>query len=77
MPPNWRQNWVPKGMEGVCVPSTWTKTDHRPTTEVQLYRARVAGATDAPLNDLMKAGTIKMEKVTTVNLPRKPEWLGW
>jgi hypothetical protein len=33
------------GMEGVCVPSTWTKTDHRPTTEVQLYRARVTGAT--------------------------------
>lgn len=72
-----RKDWVPKGMEGVCVPSTWTKTDHRPTTEVQLYRARVTGATDAPLNDLMKAGTIKMEKVTTVNLPRKPEWLGW
>jgi branched-chain amino acid transport system substrate-binding protein len=72
-----RKDWVPKGMEGVCVPSTWSKTDHRPTTEVLLYRARVTGATDAPLNDLMKSGAIKMEKVTTINLPRKPEWLGW
>ena len=72
-----RKDWVPKGMEGVCVPSTWTKTDHRPTTEVVLYRTKVTAATDAPLNDLMKSGAVKMEKVTTINLPRKPEWLGW
>lgn len=72
-----RKNWVPKGMDGVCVPSTWSKTDHRPTTEVLLYRARISGATDAPLDELIKSGAVKMEKVTTVNLPRKPEWLGW
>ena len=72
-----RKNWVPKGMDGVCVPSTWSKTDHRPTTEVLLYRARISGATDAPLDELIKSGVVKMEKVTTVNLPRKPEWLGW
>ena len=38
---------------------------------------KVAGATDAPLNDLVKNGTIKLEKVKTIDLPRKPEWLGW
>jgi branched-chain amino acid transport system substrate-binding protein len=26
--------WVPADMEGVCVPSTWTQTDHRSTLRV-------------------------------------------
>jgi len=72
-----KKNWVPKGLEGVCIPSTWSATDHRGTTEINIYRTKVGGATDGALNDLMKNGTIKIEKVTTINLPRKPEWLGW
>lgn len=72
-----KADWVPAGMDGVCNPSTWTEKDHRPTTKVDLYRSKVSGATDGDLNDLMKKGTIKLEKVTTVNLPRKPEWFGW
>lgn len=71
------KDWVPAGMEGVCKPSTWTDADHRPMMSVDLYRIKVNGATDAPLNELIKNGTIKLEKVTTVDLPRKPEWLGW
>jgi len=38
---------------------------------------KVKGSTEAPLPELIKNGTIKLEKVTTVKLPRKPEWLGW
>jgi branched-chain amino acid transport system substrate-binding protein len=72
-----KKDWVPAGMEGVCNPSTWTEKDHRPTTKVDLYRAKVAGATDGDLNDLMAKGTIKLEKVKTIELPRKPEWAGW
>jgi branched-chain amino acid transport system substrate-binding protein len=72
-----KKDWVPAGMDGVCNPATWTETDHRPTTRVEIYRMKVAGATDAPLNDLVKNGTIKLEKVKTIDLPRKPEWLGW
>jgi len=72
-----KKDWVPAGMEGVCLPSTWTEQDHRGTTNVNLYRAKVSGPTDAPLPELVKNGTIRLEKVTTVNLPRKPEWLGW
>ena len=30
-----RENWVPVGLEGVCLPSTWTETDHRGTTTVR------------------------------------------
>ena len=36
-----------------------------------------SGATDGDINDLMGKGTIKLEKVKTVELPRKPEWFGW
>jgi branched-chain amino acid transport system substrate-binding protein len=72
-----KANWVPAGMEGVCNPSTWTDKDHRGLMKVDLYRAKVTGATDGDLNDLMAKGTIKLEKVKTVELPRKPDWLGW
>jgi len=66
---------VPAGMEGVCNPSTWTDKDHRGTLKVDLYRSKVSGATDGDLNDLIKKGTIKLEKVKTVDLPRKAEWV--
>ncbi|WP_298952107.1 ABC transporter substrate-binding protein [uncultured Methylobacterium sp.] len=72
-----KKDWVPAGMEGVCVPSTWTEKDHRGMMSVNIYRARVTGPTDAPIADLMKAGTVKLEPVKTVELPRKPEWFGW
>src|SRR5580693_8229528 len=72
-----KADWVPAGMEGVCNPSTWTDKDHRGTLKVDLYRSKISGPTDGDLNDLIKKGTIKLEKVKTVELPRKPEWFGW
>src|SRR5215204_2635356 len=72
-----KKDWVPAGMEGVCNPSTWTEADHRSTLTVSLYRIKVSGATDAALGDLIKNGAIKLDKVTTIDLPRKPEWRGW
>jgi branched-chain amino acid transport system substrate-binding protein len=72
-----KKDWVPKGLEGVCRPSTWTAQDHRPTTEVEVYRVAVNGPTEAPVNELVQKGVIKLEKAAVINLPRKPEWLGW
>ena len=72
-----KKDWVPTGMEGVCNPSTWTDKDHRGSMKVDLYRSKVTGATDGDINDLMAKGTIKLEKVKAVELPRKPEWFGW
>ncbi|HYD31287.1 MAG TPA: ABC transporter substrate-binding protein [Azospirillaceae bacterium] len=72
-----KKEWVPAGLEGVCEPSTWTENDHRGTTKVNLYRAAVSGATEAPVDQLVKSGAVKLEKVATVDVPRKPEWLGW
>jgi branched-chain amino acid transport system substrate-binding protein len=68
---------VPAGLDGVCNPSTWTETDHRAILKVDLYRAKVSGATDPALAELIKDGRIGLEKVTTIELPRKPEWQGW
>jgi branched-chain amino acid transport system substrate-binding protein len=72
-----KKDWVPKGLEGVCRPSTWTAQDHRPTTEVEVYRAVVSGPTDGSVTELMQKGVIKLKKEAAINLPRKPEWLGW
>jgi branched-chain amino acid transport system substrate-binding protein len=72
-----KKDWVPAGMEGVCIPSTWTQTDHRSTLTVNLYRLKVLGATDAPLNDLINSRAIQLQKVTSIELPRKSEWQGW
>ena len=72
-----KANWVPKGTEGVCNPSTWTATDHRPTTTVDLYRAVVNGPTEGTVTELVDKGVIKLDKVATINLPRKTELQGW
>src|SRR3954452_10244407 len=72
-----KANWVPAGMDGVCNASTWTEKDHRGTLKVDLYRMKVAGATDAPLSDLVKKRAIKLEKIKAIDLQRKTEWLGW
>ncbi len=44
---------------------------------VNIYRMNVTGATDAPVADLVKAGTVKLEKIKTVELERKADRLGW
>jgi branched-chain amino acid transport system substrate-binding protein len=72
-----KKNWVPAGLEGVCVPSAWADNDHRGTTTVNLYRAGVKGDTGGAVADLIKSGAIKLEKIATVDVPRKAEWLGW
>lgn len=71
------KDWVPAGMEGVCLPSTWSAEDHRGLMTVNIYRMSVSGATDAPVADLVKEGTIKLDKIKTVELERKADRLGW
>ena len=73
-----RKDWVPRGFEGVCAPSTFTPDDHRGQLRVALYRARVTGDTSqGSVAELMRAGTMRLEPVATIDLDRKPEWLGW
>lgn len=73
-----RQNWVPRGFEGVCNPSSFAPDDHRGTLRVGIYRAVVNGNTSAgSVAELVQAGTIKVEPVTVVELERRRDWLGW
>ena len=73
-----RTNWVPRGFEGVCTPSTFTAEDHRGTMRVAIYRAVVTGDTaQGSVGELIRAGTMRLEPVTTVELERKRELLGW
>ncbi|MCK4503586.1 MAG: ABC transporter substrate-binding protein, partial [Desulfuromonadales bacterium] len=58
-------DYVPVGLEGVCLPSTWTGEDHRGTTLVSVYKSEY------------NKGDFKMEKQATVEVPRRAEWLGW
>ncbi len=73
-----RQNWVPRGFEGVCNPSNFAPDDHRGTLRVALYRAVVNGDTSqGNVAELVRAGTMRVEPVTTIELERKRDWLGW
>ncbi|CAA7612312.1 ABC-type branched-chain amino acid transport systems, periplasmic component [Candidatus Terasakiella magnetica] len=60
-----KKDWVPAGLEGVCLPSGWSAEDHRGTTQVKVYQAATKG------------GTIGMKQVFTADIPRRKEWLGW
>jgi branched-chain amino acid transport system substrate-binding protein len=56
---------VPDGMEGVCLPHTWTPENHRGTTKVMVYQNAYNG------------GDFAFNKLETIDLPRRDDWLGW
>jgi branched-chain amino acid transport system substrate-binding protein len=58
-------DWVPKGLEGVCLAANWTNEDHRGVNQVNIYKGNYNG------------GNIKIEKVTSVTLERRDDWLGY
>lgn len=63
----------------MCPKATWTPEDHRGFTDVLVYQGSVKA--DPPANadiaQLIADGTIGMKKVYEVDIPRKPETLGW
>ncbi|MCI4664742.1 MAG: ABC transporter substrate-binding protein [Neomegalonema sp.] len=59
-----KKDWVPKGLEGVCLPSTWTTTDHRGLMKVAINRGTFAD------------GKVKIERIAETELPRRDDWLG-
>jgi len=72
------ENWVPEGLNGVCLPATWKADDHRGVTKVLVYQASVNGDTgSASISELMKAGRISMDQVFEAEIQRRPEWLGY
>ncbi len=59
-----KQDWVPQGMEGVCLPSTWTPDDHRGQMTVAINKGSY---TD---------GEVVIERIAETTLPRRDDWLG-
>ncbi|NRA86374.1 MAG: ABC transporter substrate-binding protein [Rhizobiales bacterium] len=59
------ENRVPEGLEGVCMPSTWTETDHRGTTGVSINKGSYID------------GKVIIELLDTVSLPRRSDWIGY
>ena len=73
-----KKDWVPTGMDGVCLPSTWKQDDHRGLMEVPIYRVKVNGPTDKKkVGDLMAEKVIELIKEDQIVLPRRPEWRGY
>jgi branched-chain amino acid transport system substrate-binding protein len=71
-----KPGWVPRGLEGVCLPATWSAEDHRGIVDVPIYRGR-ASAAEGDLPGLVAAGAISMERLAIQRIPRKADWLGW
>lgn len=59
-----KQNWVPKGLEGVCAPATWTANDHRSVTDVAVMQGTMTG------------GKPGWKQLDVVKLGRDKEWHG-
>jgi branched-chain amino acid transport system substrate-binding protein len=59
-----KKDWVPAGLEGVCLPSTWTKEDHRGLMTVEINRGSWVN------------GEAKIEKLADTTLERRADWLG-
>lgn len=60
-----RDNWVPAGLEGVCLAANWSNEDHRGINQVNIYKGNYNG------------GDIAVEKVSQVTLDRREDWLGY
>ncbi len=58
-------DWVPEGLDGVCLPATWTPEDHRGINKVFVYRGKTAD------------GGQDMEQIFTAEIPRNEDWIGW
>ena len=73
-----KENWVPAGLEGVCLPSSWKEDDHRGLMEVPIYRVKVNGSTEKKkVDELMREKIIELVKEDQIKLPRRPEWRGY
>jgi len=72
-----KKDWVPAGLDGVCSPGTWTSEDHRGINRVLIYRGHVNGpTTESDVRTLINTGVISLEHVQSIDIPRRPEWLG-
>lgn len=72
------KDFVPYNTEGMCSAVTWTKTDHRSVDTVVIGRAKLSGETEqGDVADLVQKGTLKIDRLASIKVERKPEWQGY
>ena len=59
-----KSEWVPEGLGGVCLPSTWTPEDHRGLMTVAINSGS------------MTDGKAEIKEIAEIHLPRRDDWLG-
>lgn len=59
-----KKEWVPVGLEGVCMPSSWSEKDHRGLMTVAINQGKFVN------------GKVIIERIAESKLPRRDEWLG-
>lgn len=59
------KSWIPQGLEGACMPATWTQEDHRGINNVNIYKGNYVN------------GEVKIDKVSEITLERREDWLGF
>lgn len=59
-----KKDWVPREMDGVCAPATWTPNDHRSITNVTLWEG------------VIRDGRSTWKKAGDVDLTRDAAWFG-
>lgn len=73
-----KSDWVPAGLDGICLPASWTEQDHRGVTQVLVYQGEVNGPTiSKTVDELISSQLIVMKHIYTAEIPRRPEWLGY
>ncbi|MDX1353616.1 MAG: ABC transporter substrate-binding protein [Thiomicrorhabdus sp.] len=60
-----RKDWVPAGLEGVCLAGNWSKEDHRGTNQVYIYKGNY------------NEGDVVVEELSLVTIERRDAWLGF
>lgn len=60
-----KDNWVPQGLEGVCLAANWKADDHRGVNQVNIYKGNYNN------------GDVQIERVSQMTLERRSDWLGF
>ena len=72
------KEWVPEELEGVCLPSNWSESDHRGTNTVLIYQATVnENFEKGSLKALFDKNVIEIRQVFRTQISRRPDWLGY
>ena len=72
------KEWVPEELDGVCLPSNWSETDHRGTNTVLVYQAFVDENFERDsLKALFDNNVVEIRQVFRAEISRRSEWLGY